>query len=240
MTTAGSGSHGVAVVDPGRKYTLTVSVGPRVAGRTTTLVDARRGRRVVERFAVDDATGLLLRREQLAGNGHGRGNDRVERTVTFTKISNPVVTASAPKASTPRAEGKSPRQISRVPSGFAAPNRLGVGFQLTSRYRSADASVQLFYSDGIYAASVFEQAGALDRGDLPADATSADLGGHPVERYTTSSGTVVVWEGDDHVYTLVSDAPELDLGAMITDLPAASAGDTPEQVAKFVLAPFHW
>ena len=231
--TGGAGS-GVPIVEPDRKYTLVVQAGPRIAGRATTIVEARRGGRVSEWFAVDDGTGLLLRREQLGDHG------RVERSVSFTELTDPVATKPAPKAKTPRAGGTSPRQIATSPQGSDALRRHGDGFVLTGRYRGADDSVQRFYSDGIYAASVFEAPGQLDRRDLPDDATSVDVGGRRVKQYATSSGTVAVWEGDDHVYTLVSDAPKRDLDAIIDDLPRESRDDGAEEVTQFVLAPFRW
>ena len=100
--------------------------------------------------------------------------------------------------------------------------------------------MQLFYSDGIYAASVFEQAGDLDRDELPADATSTDFGGRRIAAYTMPSGTVAVWADGDHVYTLVSDAPKRDLDALVHDLPAAVRADATAEMTQFVLAPFRW
>jgi hypothetical protein len=225
---------GVVVVKPGRKYTLVARHGPVVAGRGTALVEADRGGRVWERLAVDDVTGLLLRREQLDDRG------RVVRAVGFTEMSDPVLRGASPKSTVPRAAGAAPNPISRAPTGYIAPSRLGNGFELAGRYRGADDSVQLFYSDGIYAASVFEQAGALDPHDLPSDATSIDIGAHRVDGYTTASGTVAVWAADDLVYTLVSDAPKRELDAMLEDLPRSSGDDATEEMTHFVLAPFQW
>ncbi len=234
-----------AAVDPERKYALTVSDGPRTAGRDTTLVevgllenDAKsspKAGRVTERFAVDDATGLLLRREQLDRRG------RVERAVRFVELREPTpASTSGSGGETPHAKGSAPKAINKVNAGADAPRRLGDGFSLTGRYRAADGSVHFFYSDGIYTASVFEQAGDLDRQELPDDATSTEFAGRTLTSYSTPSGTVVVWADDDRVFTLVSDAPKRDLDALLHDLPAPSQAGTATEVARFVLGPFRW
>jgi hypothetical protein len=236
-------------VDPEHKYTLTVSDGPRTAGRETTLVEvSRAGRRdqgddrrepVGERFAVDDETGLLLRREQLDRRG------RVERAVRFVVLGEPEpISTSAPDSKSgdgpPRATGDAPKAIPSAKADSDAPRHLGDGFILTGRYRAADGSRHAFYSDGIYTASVFEQHGDLDRQELPDDATSNEFAGHTLTSYSTPTGTVVVWADDDRVYTLVSDAPKRDLDAMVADLPAPADAGTATEVAEFVLGPFRW
>jgi hypothetical protein len=230
----GAAGEGLAVVDPERKYSLVVTDGPRIAGRSTTLIEAERRGRVSERFAVDDTTGLLLRREQLDGHG------RVVRAVGFVRLSAPIPTARSANLPTRRAEGSAPKEIMKSPPSSVAPLRLGRGFALTGRYLDTDGSVQLFYSDGIYSASLFEEAGRLDRHELPDDATATDFGGRRLTTYATPSGTVVVWNDDDRVYALVSDAPKRDLDAIVNDLPAPTKADTASEMAQFVLGPFRW
>ena len=205
-----------------------------MAGRPTTLIEAGRDGRVAERFAVDDATGLLLRREQLDARG------RVERAVGFVELSDPTPTVATAKLNAPRSEGSAPKVVTKSPPEYVAPLRIGRGFALTGRYLDTDGTVQLFYSDGIYAASLFEQVGELDRHDLPDDATSSDLVGHRLTTYATPSATVVVWADDDRVYTLVSDAPMRDLEAILEDLPAPAQADAASEMAQFVLDPFRW
>jgi hypothetical protein len=231
---SGSAGTELAVVDPERKYSLIVTDGPRTAGRDTILIKIGRGGRVSERFVVDDVTGLLLRREQLDTRG------RVERAVRFVELSELTPTSASPTVTGPRGEGSAPKAITKSATNAVAAKRLGHGFTLTGRYRAADGSVHHYYSDGIYAASVFAQAGELDRQELPDDATSTDFSGRRLASYSTPSGTVVVWADDDHVYTLVSDAPKRDLDAMMNDLPGPAADDAGEQMTEFVLAPFRW
>ena len=232
---SGSGENGLAAVDPSRKYTLAVTDGPRIAGRRCTVIEAGRGGHVSERFAVDDATGLLLRREQLDARG------RVTRSVGFVQLGDATPASTTPsKAKTPRAEGPAPKAIKKSPSADVAPSRLGRGFTLAGRYRGSDGSIQLFYSDGIYAVSVFEQQGDLDRRGLPDDASPTDFAGRELDSYEIPSGTVVVWADADRVYTLVSDAPKRDLDAIVHDLPAPAESDTASEMTRFVLAPFQW
>lgn len=231
---SGSAGTELAVVDPERKYALTVTDGPRTVGRDTTLIEVGRGGRVSERFVVDDVSGLLLRREQVDTRG------RVERAVRFVELSELTPTSASPTVTRPRGEGSAPKTITKSATNAVAAKRIGHGFTLTGRYRAADGSVHNYYSDGIYAASVFEQEGELDRQELPDDATSIDFSGRRVASYSTPSGTVVVWADDDHVYTLVSDAPKRDLEAIVLDLPAPTQVGVASEMARFVLAPFSW
>ncbi len=238
-----TGSELVAV-DPERKYAFTVSDGPRTAGRNTTLVEVARSARgskrsdkpgrVSERFAVDDATGLLLRREQLDRRG------RVERAVRFVELNDPTPASMSGSDDAPSAKGSAPKAIAKTNVAADVPARLGHGFALTGLYRAADGTTHAFYSDGIYTASVFRQDGELDRQELPDDSTSTDFAGRTLTTYSTPSGAVVVWADDDRVFTLVSDAPKRDLDAMVRDLPEASEAGTATEVARFVFGPFRW
>jgi hypothetical protein len=175
----------------------------------------------------------MLLREQLDGRG------RVERAVRFVELREPTPTSTS-RDTAPRARGTAPKTITRATADGVAPRRVGDGFMLTGRYLAADGSMHSFYSDGIYAASVFEQDGELDRQELPDNATSAEFSGRRLTSYATPSGTAVVWADNDHVYTLVSDAPKRELDAMVNDLPAPTNAGTATEVARFVLAPFRW
>jgi hypothetical protein len=191
---------------------------------------------VSERFAVDDATGLLLRRAQLDRRG------RVERAVRFIELSDPTPVSTSVSGSddTPSAKGSAPKAIAKTNVGAEVRERLGDGFTLTGLYRAADGSTHSFYSDGIYTASVFRQDGELDPQELPDDSKSIDFAGRTLTTYSTPSGAVVVWADDDGVFTLVSDAPKRDLDAMVRDLPEPSGVNTATELARFVLGPFRW
>jgi sigma-E factor negative regulatory protein RseB len=99
--------------------------------------------------------------------------------------------------------------------------------------------VLLFYSDGIFTASVFEQRGTLDWSALPEGGSDTRLAGTRTRTYHDPSGDVVVWSRNGLVYTCVSDAPSDVFAAMVGRL--ADAGrSTPESVVDYVLGPFGW
>ena len=65
----------------------------------------------------------------------------------------------------------------------------------------------LFYSDGVFTASVFEQQGDLDWGALPGGGSDTQLADTRTRTYHEASGDVAVWERNGLVYTCVTDAP---------------------------------
>ena len=228
------------VPSPSQKWDLTLHDGPVIAGRATRQVDAADHQvRVRERLYFDESTGLLLRREQL----DLRGN--TVRAVGFVSIDEAagaffgVVPAEAPRA--PRsAATRQPQSIESVGAPFRAPSTAGDGFRLAGRYRDAGDTVQLFYSDGLFGISVFEQEGKLDWSGLPAGGASRTVAGHDGRRYGTPAGIVTIWESDDVVYTAVTDAPDDQLDELLTDFASTGAPSTLERVTSFVLGPFSW
>jgi MucB/RseB N-terminal domain len=223
------------------KWDLSVREGPTVAGRPTRVVDAtvRDDGLVRERLYLDASTGLLLRREQLDRRG------RTVRAVGFTSIGEATgVLFGAAPADAPRAPdrstGREPRVLDEVTAPFRAPGAAGDGFRLVGRYDEPDDTVHLFYSDGLFSVSVFEQEGELDTSGLPAGAEPRTVDGHDVHQYRTPAGVAMVWESDDIVYTTVSDAPLDQLDAILADLGPESSPSTVTRVTDFVLGPFSW
>jgi MucB/RseB N-terminal domain len=229
-----------SVPSPSQKWRLTVRDGPPVAGRATrevSVTDRDRGD-VRERLYFDATTGLLLRREQLDQRGNA------VRAVGFVSIGEPagaffgVVPAEAPHA--PQASAtRQPRSIESVSAPFRAPGTAGNGFRLVGRYRDANGAVQLFYSDGLFGVSVFEQEGKLDWSGLPAGGEPGAVADHDARRYRTATGVVTVWESDNLVYTAVADAPADQMGEMLADFTSDSPS-TFQRVTSFVLGPFDW
>ncbi len=214
----------------GAHWKLTTRTGPQVAGRATTeVVATRRDGTVVQRVAVDDGTGLLLKREVVARDG------TVERSLTFTEID---LDATATEVTAPRGvRAEQSSTITTVPDGYVAPSTLGAAV-LVTRTKQPDG-VLLWYSDGLFSTSVFEQRGTLDWSGLPAGGTDTDVRGTAMRRWTEPSGTVLVWERDGVVFTCVSDAPTDVIDAAVTAL-SAPERSTLERVADFVLGPFGW
>ena len=229
-----------AVPSASEKWELRLRDGPAVAGRATREVEAadRAQGRVRERFYFDASTGILLRREQLDRRGD------IVRAVGFVSIGDSpgeffgVVPAEAPHAPL-GSTARQPNAIGSVGSPFRAPERAGDGFRLAGRYRDGDGTVQLFYSDGLFGVSVFEQEGKLDWSGLPAG-EARTVGDHDARQYRTPTGVVTVWESGDVVYTAVADAPADQLDEVLADLAPSGSPSTFERVTSFVLGPFDW
>lgn len=217
------------VPDAAAHWKLTTDTGPDVAGRSTTeIVATRRDGSVAQKLAVDDDTGLLLRRQVLSPDG------AVERSLTFTELDLGATTVVTAPASV-RVEASS--TITTMPDGYRAPQSLH-GAALVTRTKQPDG-VLLWYSDGIFSTTVFEQRGTLDWGALPDGGTTTDVKGSSMRRWFDPSGTVLVWENDGIVYTCVSDAPSDVVDAAVAAF-AASERTALERVADFVLGPFGW
>jgi len=211
-------------------WKLTTSPGPEVAGRSTTqVVASRRDGTVAQRTAVDDATGLLLQREVLTKNG------KVERALVFTELDLGATTTDVTAPAGLHAAQSS--TITTVPDGYVAPSTLGDA-TLVTRAKQSDG-VLLWYSDGLFSTSVFEQRGTLDWTALPDGGTDTSMRGTTMRRYSEPSGTVLVWERDGVVYTCVSDAPADVFDASVTALTAPERSSL-ERIADFVLGPFGW
>jgi sigma-E factor negative regulatory protein RseB len=200
---------------PGLKYQLQASPGPTVSGRTTRLVEVRQGGEVLERLYLDDATNLLLRREQF-DRGAGPFRTVGFESITFNE------TTPAPEFPN-KVVNHSPKTVSagHLPSGVSAPGALAGKYQRLGLYRRPGV-VQVVYSDGLYDLSVFQQRGRLDRAGLPS-ATRVAIGSANGWHYSWPGGHVVVWEGAGTVYTGVSDAPLDQVLAALRSLPPVSA-----------------
>ena len=207
----------------------------------TTVIDARdRHGTVRARLYVDRATGLLLRREVLDSHG------RAVHIVTFIALSQvdptqPGVTSPT----TPRAaKQRTNDTLTKVPDGYEAPGTAGSGFHLVARYRQGGGVVQLFYSDGLFNVSVFEQPGQLDWGALPSGGTDAHVSDERTLSYETAAGTVMFWNVQGSVFTCISDAPVDQVSAFVTSFANASTvggGSNPvDDAIHFVLGPFSW
>jgi negative regulator of sigma E activity len=223
------------------KWVLSVRDGPTVAGRPTREVDAtdRHDDRVRERLYLDESTNLLLRREQLDTRGG------TVRAVGFTSIGEPAgspigaLPAEAPRAPA-RSTSRQPRVLRAVAAPFRAPRNAGDRFRLAGRYDEDHGTLHLFYSDGLFSVSVFEQEGDLDPTGLPAGAESRTVGGRDVRQYRTPGGVVMVWESGDVVYTTVSDAPIDQIDDVVADFGPSGSPNALDHVSDFVLGPFSW
>jgi negative regulator of sigma E activity len=215
---------------PTAHWDLSVGAPRTVAGRpTTTVVASRRDGTPAQRLFVDDATGLLLGRQVLGPAG------QVQRSVQFVNVD--IGDARARVVAPSGVHSATAKALASVPDGYRAPSSLD-DYRLVTRSRHPDG-VLLFYSDGVFTASVFEQLGDLDWGALPGGGTDSQLAGTRTRTYHDPSGDVVVWTRDGIVYTCVSDAPSDVFDGMVERL-ANGDRSTAQSVVDFVLGPFGW
>jgi hypothetical protein len=196
---------------PTKKYVVRTSAGPVMLGRKTSQVELSHAGVVRERLYLDDATGLVLRREQLDPSG------AVRRQVRFDALQ---IGAKVP-VSPPQSSGSSaPKRvkISRLSSAYRVPSGLAGGYERTGTFKSS-GTVHALYSDGLYGLSVFEQPGRLDTRSLPAGRAAVAVGGAHGWHWTWAGGDVVLWETGRTVYTAVGDGPYSDLLDAARSLP---------------------
>jgi len=219
-----------ALPDPTRHWDLATGAPTTVAGRPATVVVASRADGTpAQRLYVDDDTGLVLGREVLGPGGH------VQRSVRFetVDVGAPVAAITAPKG----VHRGTAEKLTSVPDGYRAPQSVD-GYELITRSRHPDG-VLLFYSDGLFTASVLEQKGVLDWGALPGGGSDTRVADTSSRQYREPSGDVLVWQRGGVVYTCVSDAPSDVVANMVDDLAAADRS-TVQSVVDFVLGPFGW
>ncbi len=212
-------------------YDLTASGSTVVAGRAATVISARRGQELVARFFVDNATGLMVRREVYDGG-------RLVRSSAFESLRTSdegFLSHLPPELTTPAATAVSTRLTPILnDDGYACPSTLSDTFQLTSldRLDSSTDVIHAAYSDGLSSASLFEQRGQLRTGGLQGF-PRVDIDGTKVA-LREGLPTVAVWESEGTVYTLVTDAPMSTSAALVAALPHRPpvAADTSSRLVR--------
>ncbi len=192
-------------------------VGPSyVDGRSATVVAASRDGVTAAQFWIDDQTGLLLKRE-LWEDGQRIRVSTLSRLQTHGRG---FMSHLPPELEAPAATRMSTQLAPTLTDqGWACPLQLPGDFQLTFLHHLDGQGdvVHAAYSDGLSTVSVFEESGQLD--------TSA-LAGY---RHVVSGGsslwvqgglpTVVLWQADGMVYTLLTDAPMSVAAELVAALP---------------------
>lgn len=211
------------------KYTIVERNGDEIAGRPTTVYEARRGDTVVTRVYLDVQSRLVLKRETFDDDGE------VARAVEFTRLE--LLPRDLSSSSVPAAAG-APDPLDGLERPLRDPGEVGDQFHLVGRWQYGSVA-QLYYSDGVLGVSVFEQRGALDWERLPGGGEEADVAGHDARRYESPVGEALVFERAGVVYTCVGDVPEGELAAIAEDVSSPDDG-TADRFARLVIAPLRW
>jgi sigma-E factor negative regulatory protein RseB len=213
-----------AVLDPrmlsrlADSYSLAVAGTGTCAGRSATIVEARRASGALAgRFWVDRETGVLLRREVYDAGRRVRSSAFLDLSVVPAAPAAPVLATSARTG----AERPSKEAVRHLRSaGWHVPEQLPEGFRLFET-RRAGAVLHLAYTDGLSTLSLFAQEGRLGTAPLPGfDAES--VGNRPVW-VQRAAPERVVWSGGGVVWTLVTDAPDPAVQAVVAALPRDEA-----------------
>lgn len=195
-----------------RKYSLELSPGPSLAGRSTRLVHLRVGGALRELLAVDEETGLIMQRQVLDTRG------QQVRMVSVDRLT--LDTDGQPRPPTPT-QRDSARRV--APASLSAPYRLPAelagSYVMVGAYRRGPM-IHLLYSDGLHGLSVFAQRGRLDRGLLPGGGRPVPLGRFEGLAYLWPGGEALTWQAGPVVYTAVGDGAPEDVLLAVRSLPA--------------------
>ncbi|PSK97355.1 MucB/RseB-like sigma(E) regulatory protein [Murinocardiopsis flavida] len=216
-------------------YTIAAAGDAVVCGRDAGMVEARRSDgSAAGRFWIDDATGLLLRRETLDNEG------RVAQSSVFVAIE---MVERAGDESESAAAGPPSRMFAGSrrtepwgdrlgaadrrrldAAGWRLPERLAGRFSLVearSRGAGAARAVHLTYSDGLSMLSVFVQPGRLRPTGTGSVAGLRAVAEDGATVYVGDAGQHRrMWGAGGFVYTVMADAPAESVEAASGSLPA--------------------
>ena len=203
-------------------YQVQVAAVDTMLERPVTRIDVLRlSGTVVGRIWLDDATGLAVQRELLDTAG------RVIRRTTFTGLTILPSTPGDPSGPTMASEcdgGLSADALAKLTGeGWDLPGAQLAGLTLVcARTMGAgdDRSVQLSYSDGLFALSLFAQRGRLDA-VVPGGFSRRQIGGTDVY-LRCGLYRELSWADSGRVYTLVTDAPDATVTTVVGSLPTVS------------------
>lgn len=211
-------------------YDLRVAGSGACAGHRARVVEVLRPGQsgptaLAGRFWVDDATGLVLRRDVLDDGGLVVSSSAFLSLTVGSREAVPVsFSADPPSAGVMHATGQRLDDTGLqvlVAQGWPVSRDLPFGMDMfeARMHDSALGDVlQLSYSDGLSTLSLFVQ-----KGELPSvtPGIPQSLGG----QVWVSPGTTerVVWSGGGRTWTLVSDAPDATVDSAVLALPHAPA-----------------
>jgi sigma-E factor negative regulatory protein RseB len=209
-----------------RSYRVVLAGTATVADRPTHVVAVQDANGIVAaRFWVDDATGLLLRRDLVDGTGQTTAS-LAFRAVSLTGAPVAFLPPLLPAAS---AGGLDQAQLDAYrATGWPVSDRLGGMTLFDARRVSGTGApgdvLHLSYSDGLSTVSVFVQQGRLDGADLPA-ARHATVAGQPV-LVVAGHPRQLLWDAGRFVLTVIADADRDEVSAVVAQLPHTVAAPT--------------
>ncbi|MBC7639194.1 MAG: hypothetical protein H7231_05365 [Rhodoferax sp.] len=205
-------------------YDVSLDRPGQVAGRPAHSLLLRRSGSTAARLWLDDATGLLLRREVY---------DAAGRTTAAMAYLDVTVGPSPAPVTTTVALAARPGGVDAIRrSGWVCPAAIGSGGSDLVLYdaRTLNATagrtpiMHLTYSDGLSSLSVFEQQGTLDPVAVQGYAVTGS--GSRRMHVRRGSPTQAVWQSGPTVVTVVSDAPTGQLAAVVAAMPSTPAPTT--------------
>ncbi|WP_026927104.1 zf-HC2 domain-containing protein [Granulicoccus phenolivorans] len=204
-----------------RNFELQAFAGPKIAGRASTLVEARDGSGIAGRWWVDNQTGVLLWQVTYGPGGQVQESAGWSRLlIAGSEPATSTVSVAEPAQTLAQVDTHS-MALAKAPElqakGWVCETSLG-GLELI-RLRGQEAQgdpaiVSSVYGDGVRTVLVHQQQGAL--AGAPAGSTwDPHLGAY------RQSGvpTVLTWQSGDRVYTVVTDGAEDLATQMVRELP---------------------
>jgi negative regulator of sigma E activity len=224
-----------------RHYDLRVVADTLCGGRHVHVVEALRPGRtgpaaLAGRFWVDEATGLLLRRDVLDEDGD------IMRTSSFVSLAmTPPAAKRLPAVYANRGvlrpSGRhldsSQLQVLQT-QGWPVASTLPSGLELfEARLHDGDSGdvLQLSYSDGLSTLSLFIQHGELPVSTGQRAGTPRPMAGSTVW-VSPGAAEQVVWSGAGRTWTLVSDAPQTTIVQAVSALPHTQAAVVDDGLAQ--------
>ncbi len=207
-----------------RSYRLMLGGAGAVAGRPAHVVVAQRpDGRVAARFWLDDATGLLLRREVMDRSGRTSASlvlSLVQRPEGAVAYLPPLLPAVRPASLDSRAVA------SWAARGYPCPEQVGglTLFDVRTVPGTGSGVLHLTYSDGLSTVSVFVQRGRLDGDEVPG-ARRADVSGQAV-LVVAGHPRQLLWGAGGFVLTVVADSDRDVVAGVVADLPHTGAAPT--------------
>lgn len=190
-------------------HTLAVSGAADIAGRSTVVIDAlRRDGTLAARLWLDEETALPLRREVYDRSGMAL---RVSAFVDIVMSDGGATRADSAGRASPawpeRAHLLRESEIDELrASGWACPKELTSGLALYEA-KQVGSALQLSYTDGVNAVSIFEQPGRLDPKAVPG--FTEHKAGDGVYYRAPGPPARFVWETPGYVITVITDSPAL-------------------------------